>query len=1166
MAMKFRMLTLGTGLVALSCLGGCNWGKGEPVQAEGDSGTSFPFEASFGDTATPASVTLSGGPTIDFGLVPCGGKAPAPATFTVGNSGGSSVHYSLSLSATTVFQIVGATSGDVAPGQSATVTLAASAVAASATAAQVDQATLTVTTDAASLPTAQITLKRTAQGATLTLSPATAAFGDVPVSATSQPLPLTLTNTGNEATTVAFGAPTSPVFSLAGAGASPVSLAAGASVPMLGATFAPTTMGPASATSALTVTGAVCGASVSSIPMTGTGVTGVVAVTPGTLDFKAVDCGQSAAPQTVTIANSGTASFNFNAALLGGASSPYTVSPATGSIAPGKSVPLTVTPNPIPAVASVAANAFGDTLQITTNVVGDANHDVTLTETAQGAVLGLSATTIPFGNVTLQQTKSSPFTITNTGTLPATVSLAETGAAFGVTPATATTLTVGGSPLSGNATFTPTALGSQSGSVAITTGATDVVCSPPIGPIALSGTGTNGTLSVSTNALAFLSVPCGKSAATQTFTIDNTGTASFTWTATLGLGAASPYKLSPSSGTQAPGAMPTTVTVTPAAIPFPSALTPNLYGDTITITPTGIAGGTAQTVVLTETATGAIITAAPASLPAFPNQQEHQASAAATLTITNTGTMAATVTPTIAGANASSFSLATPGGTALAANGGHYSPGPTFTPQTTGALAAQVDLAVGPNDVLCQPLPAAVALSGTGTNGAITLGASSLSIAAQPCGAGAGLTQPLKLTNNGTAPLTWTATVLGTSGFSVAPMTGTLAAGGGNITITVTGPTFATTRGSVAAVTDTLQVTTTAYGDVAHDVALSSTPSGAILAWGAGLTGFPFGTVQATPGGTKGKSLPLSVDNSGNASATVTFALAGTTTFTFAPQGTSVPGSSVLSGNATFDPTTSSGQADTVNVTVPNGTTLCGALPAGLPISGTGAQGTYSVGTTGLAYTMTCNAQAPGQTFTINDTPGAVPYDFTASVTAGWTVSPTTGTVDPSTPFTLTVTPPAQGTGKPASSNSATVAITTDIPGDVVHDVAMNGTVSGDTFIFASAGGVAEPTLSWGSTVQGTGTDTTYLVGTGNASPNGVTMVVTPDPSNYPGATLLVNNADPSTWTGTGGSNTITYSLNYPASCPCGQVFTYTVTIPTTTPGVCGGATQTLSILEGNTC
>ncbi len=1164
--MNIRLLALGMGLLATPWLAGCDFGKGEPVTAGGDSGASFPFEASFADMTSPAAITLGAGPVIDFGLAECGGAAPASSTFTVQNTGGSPVHYSLSLSATTVFQIVGATSGDVDAGASANVTLATTAVPASATAGQVDQAMLTVTTDAPSLPTAQITLKRTAEGATLTLSPATAAFGDVPVSATSQPLSLVLTNTGNEAASVAIAAPTSPAFSLTGAGSAPASLAPGASVPMLAATFAPTTMGPASATSALAVTGAVCGMSVTSIPMTGNGVTGVVAVTPGTLDFKSVDCGQSAQPQTVMVTNSGTASFNFKAVMLLGASSPYAISPATGTVAAGASVPVTVTPNPIPAVASVAANAFGDTLQITTDVVGDANHDVTLTETAQGAVLALNKTSIPFGNVTLLQTMSSPFTITNTGTLPATVSLKATGAAFGVAPTTATTLTAGGSPLAGSATFTPTVLGSQSGSIAITTGATDVVCSPPLGPIGLSGTGANGTLSISTNALAFLSVPCGKSASPQTFTISNPGTATFTWSATLGLGAASPYKLSPSSGTVAPGAQPTIVTVTPAAIPFPSALTPNLYGDSITITPAGISGGKAQTITLTETATGAVITAAPSPLPSFGNQQEHQASAAATLTITNTGTMAATVTPTIGGANASSFTLATPGGTAVALGGGHYSPGPTFTPQTTGALAAQVSLAVGPNDVLCQPLPAAVGLSGTGTNGSITLGAASLAIAAQPCGAGAGLTQTLELTNNGTASFTWTAAVLGTSGFSVVPGTGSLAAGGGTTTLTVTGPTFSTTRGSVAPVTDTLQVTTTAYGDVAHDVSLSSTPSGAILAWGVGVTGFPFGTVQATPGGTKGKTLPLSVVNSGNTSANVTFALAGTTTFTFSPQGTAVGGGSTLSGNATFDPTSSSGQSDTVNVTVPNGTTLCGALPAGLPISGTGSQGTFSAGTTGLAYTLTCNAQAPGQSFTIDDTPGVVPYDFTATVTPGWSVSPASGTVDPSTPLSLKVTPPAQGTGKPGSSNNGTVSITTDIPGDVVHGVPVAGTVSGETFVFEDVNGTAQPTLSWGSTVQGTGADTTYLVGTGNASPTGVTMVVTPDPSNLAGAALLVNGADASVWTGTGGANTVTYTLNYPPTCPCGQIFIFTVTIPTTTPGVCGGTTQTLTILEGNNC
>jgi hypothetical protein len=381
----------------------------------------------------------------------------------------------------------------------------------------------------------------------------------------------------------------------------------------------------------------------------------------------------------------------------------------------------------------------------------------------------------------------------------------------------------------------------------------------------------------------------------------------------------------------------------------------------------------------------------------------------------------------------------------------------------------------------------------------------------------------------------------------------------------VTGPAFTSTHGNVTAVTDTLKVTTTAFGDTAHDVPLSSTPSGAILAWGAGLTGFPFGTVQATTGGTKGKNLALSVDNSGNAAATVSFALAGTTTFTFSPQNTAVAGGGgVLSGNATFDPTSSSGQSDTVNISVPGGTTLCAALPAGLPITGTGAQGTLTA-TAGPSFTLECNTQQNAQTFTLNDTPGVVPYDFTASVTAGWTVSPASGTVSPGTPFTMTVTPPAVGAGKPASSDNAVVAITTDIPSDVVHDVTVAGTLSGATFEFLTAAGALEPTLSWGSPVQGTGTATTTLQGTGNG-PASVSVVVTAGSGNLAGAELLINGGATTSWTGTAGVNTIVYSLSAPANTPCGQIFTYTVTVPSTLPGVCGGVTQTLTILEGNSC
>ncbi len=1122
-----------------------------------------------GDAASGPTLVFPPGPdggsaVVDFGLNDCGGAAPSPFTLTTANTGGTTAHYDLSLSATSVFQIVGATSGDVAPGASATITIAASAVPASATAGATDTATLTITTNDPQHPSVTALLTRTARGGTLSLSPATAAFGDIPVGSTANALPLTLTNTGNAPVSVTVASPTNADFALVGGpDAGALTLAASASQ-SYSATFAPSASGAETATSAIGVTGAVCGASASSIGFTGNGTKGVVAVTPGNVDFGLVSCGAAAGAKSVTVQNSGNASFTFNAKLLAGTS--FTVLPTTGTVAPAGSATLTITPSKIPSVASTAANGFGDTLRITTNAVGDAPHDVALTETAQGAVLALDTTTIGFGNVVLQQTATSPFTITNTGNASATVTLTASAAPFGVSPTTATTLTGGGSPLAGSATFHPTTLGSAGGSVSIATAKADVLCSAPIGPIQLGGTGVNGVMTVSTTKIDFQSVPCGQAAGQQSFTIANTGTAPFSWSAALGKGASSPYALSPASGTIDPGAPATTVTVTPAKIPFPSALTANLYGDTITITPTGIAGGSPQTVTLTETAKGAVVTAS--APPGFGNQQEGQTTAPATLTIQNVGTMGVTITPTITGANPTSFALTTPGAT-LVSPSSSYSPGPTFTPLATGALAAQVSLAKGANDVLCQPLPGPVALSGTGTNGAISLGAASITIAAQPCGASAGLTQALKLTNNGTAPLTWNAAILGTTGFSVTPMTGSLAAGGANVTLTVTGPTFSSNNNDVSPITDTLRVTTSAYGDGNHDVPLSSTPSGAILAWG--QTGFAFGTVQATSNASVAKSLPLSVTNSGNVSATLTFATqsAGKTQYTFAPQNQAVAGGATLNGSAIFTPTVVSTQTDTALFTVANGTPLCAALPAGVPLSGSGAAGSYSTPATGLGFSLTCNAAPAPQAFTIGNfgavAPSVVPYDFTASISgSGWTVSPTSGTVNPSKSVTLTVTPPAVSTGAtPGTQNNVAVTITTDIPGDQPHLVSADGTVTGASLQFLDGAGAIQSTFAFNDQ---NGTASTNLNNGGNAAET-VDYVVTPDPGNidYPSVSALAVG-----WGGTAnvGANTVTYTYTPPAGAKCSTPIKYTVTFPFTNNllGICTGVSQVLQISNGLGC
>jgi hypothetical protein len=210
---------------------------------------------------------------------------------------------------------------------------------------------------------------------------------------------------------------------------------------------------------------------------------------------------------------------------------------------------------------------------------------------------------------------------------------------------------------------------------------------------------------------------------------------------------------------------------------------------------------------------------------------------------------------------------------------------------------------------------------------------------------------------------------------------------------------------------------------------------------------------------------------------------------------------------------------------------------------------------------------------------GATLATRTVSITNVSSASVTvTGAISDSAPIALSPTTLTLAAGKtgtmalvaaaPTSPGSfnGTLTLTTSVVGDAPHVLPVYEQVSGTTFAFEAITGTAEPTLSWGSPEDGTGTATTYLDGASDASPSTVSVVVTAGSENLPGAELLINGAAASSWKGTGGLNTIIYSLSAPANTPCAAIFEYTVTVPSNLPGVCGGATQTLTILEGNGC
>ncbi len=570
-------------------------------------------DANAGDATAPS---IDAGPqfvvfsasAIDFGLASCGAGGPPNRALTLTNTGGAPLTWSASLAATSVFAIVGSTAGTVSAHSFVTIALSAQGLPSYASPGATEQGTLTVVTNDPAHPTTDFLLKETAAGAALTLDPLTVAFGQVPLANQASDIPIVLRNTGNLSVALGFGTPSDPQFALlTDAGAL---LAPDATVSGLVGQFRPTGTTASSANVAIMASGApMCGINPTNIRMTGQGTSSAFSIQPGSLDFGLVDCGgPAAAAKQVTVSTTG-AAFSISAALTKGAASPYTFSITPAG--PATSFAVVVTPNAVLNPSSVAADFFGDTLTIT---APDGPHPITLLETAHGAILTSSTTGIAFGGVPTGNTATSPFTVKNHGNASATVSFTDTSAAFGVTPQGQIVGGAGGTSTT-TVSFSPTTQSPYTGTATMTVPAGTVLCDALPPSIALTGTGTVNFVSVTPSNLDFGLVSCGTTASNKMITIQNTapsGSASFDWTATLGKGAASPYGLNKAFGT-VKASTSFTLLVSPAAVPQPSAVTPDLYGDTLTIHTTA-PGDSDHVISLHETAQGVILAFNPVSI------------------------------------------------------------------------------------------------------------------------------------------------------------------------------------------------------------------------------------------------------------------------------------------------------------------------------------------------------------------------------------------------------------------------------------------------------------------------------------------------------------------------------------------------------------------------
>ncbi len=861
--------------------------------------------------------------SLDLARAGCG--VATTGVVTVSNTGTAPLSVSASTGTSPIFS-VSPSSGVVPPGQSLTFTVSAS-VPATTMAGTDFQGRLTFGTNDA-MGRHELALTARAAGVTLTLTPSVASFGVLPVSTTAAPLPLTLTNAGNVEASLVLVAPGDPQFSVQYPGMpAAVTLAPGESLTFLEARFTPTRTTPSSSGAELRVTQPLCGASVANIPMSGQGTNGGVGLSTTDVFFGAngrVNCGTVAASQTFTLSNTGNQAFAWTGTLSRGSSSPFSFVPSSGTVPASNAITITVSTTAIPAQALTSLNAFGDILTIVTDVANDVSHPLSLHQTANGAILSFAPGTVDFGQVPVNNTATAPFAVLNDGNTSPTITLTPDDAAFTLNPAGAL-VAPGTSSTALTGTFAPgNSVVAESAQVALSLDAGEPLCAPLPAPMRMTGQGTMGSVSFSPVALDFGAVNCGATPTAKTVTFRNNGNAAYTVMSSLGRDAGSPYvvTLDPASGVVVADGGTLVITVAPNPIPQTSAVTPNLYADTLTVT-TDVASDSPHNISLRLTARGSVFAISSSSINF--GSITVGATANGQFTVSNSGNapgalVFSPIAPLVFGMPAN----------ALVNAGSSSIQSATFSPTMQTSYSDMAAVSRTAATVLCQPLPfTSLLLSGIGTGGnVVALSAASLNFGLVPCGTTA-MAKAVTVTNNSSNQLAFGYALAGGAASAYTVSGPASIAAGAMGTVTITPRQVPATSSTVAdAFADTLTLTASG-GPVneTHTVALHETAQGAVL------TLNPSSLTFSGNG-----SRNFTVNNAGNLAAAYTLTLGGTDTnrFSVSPtSGTANAGSSVTEAVTYTRPVVYLGATYTAEVTLGSSVGLCAPLPGTLPLSGT---------------------------------------------------------------------------------------------------------------------------------------------------------------------------------------------------------------------------------------
>jgi len=409
---------------------------------------------------------------ISFGSVTVGKKATQ--NVTVSNTGTVALNITNATLSNSQFSWSGATLPmALGVGQSTSLT-----VAVTPTAAGTITGTLTVSGDSGSSPVvANLSATAVSSQPQLSVSPTSINFGTVSTGSAGTST-LTLSNTGSSNLTVSSLTATGSAFKVSGL-TTPATIGAGQSAQAT-VTFTPSAAGAVSGS--VTIASNDPNNPSFNVSLSGTGSTSTgpaLTITPTSASFGNVTVG-SPATQTIQLGNTGTGTLSVTQVTAAGSGFSTTGLTLPLSLAAGKASTFNVQ------FAPAAAGAVTGSVSVVSNAPNSpATIALSGTGVAQSLTLSLSAATLAFGSVNDGSSSTLTETLTNTGNASVQVTgITESGSGFSLTGATTPVTLSPTQKTTFSVIFSPTAAGSDSGTVKVTSTASG---SPAT--ITLSGTG-----------------------------------------------------------------------------------------------------------------------------------------------------------------------------------------------------------------------------------------------------------------------------------------------------------------------------------------------------------------------------------------------------------------------------------------------------------------------------------------------------------------------------------------------------------------------------------------------------------------------------------------------------------------------------------------------------